>query len=129
MNFFLSSISSIGGGDGDLSFTEKLFGRRQSIASVVESEAPGPVSISLSREEILEKQVAQLTKKLARATTRQSFALSESAAADDDGEETIHVPPEENSEMSVLLESISKSSSILAKAHAISQEKDSLESY
>ena len=57
--------------------------------------------------------------------------MSESAAADDEGEETIHfdVPPEENSEMSVLLESISKSSSILAKAHAISQEKDSLESY
>ena len=77
MNFFFDSISTIGG--NTTSFTEKLFGRRDSIASIVAREASSePQEITKkSREESLILQVAQLTKKLARATARNSFAGTE----------------------------------------------------
>ena len=129
MNFFFDSISSIGG--NTTSFTEKLFGRRDSIASIVAREALSePQEITRkSREETLILQVAQLKKKLARATASTSFAGTESEEIPPGDEEVINfsTAPDDSTEMSNLLECLSTSTSLIAKTHSIASEKDSLD--
>ena len=127
MNFFFDSISSFG---GNSTFTEKLFGRRDSIAYIVAREISSEPQVvaKKSREELLILQNAQLTKKLARITARSSFAGTESEETPDD-EEIINfsTAPDDSTEMSNLLECLSTSTSLMAKTQSIASEKDSLD--
>ena len=86
MNFLYNSIAGIG--DKNITFTERIFGQRQSIASIVSNETPrvqASPETSLREEQLL-LQVAQLTKKLARASKLPSYmgGLSSVAAGDED---------------------------------------------
>ena len=63
MNFFSDSISSFG---GNSTFTEKLFGRRDSIASIVAREISSELLVvAAQKEQFLEQEIEKLKAKIA----------------------------------------------------------------
>ena len=128
MNFIYASFSGRGE-ENNMSFSERIFGRRQSISSIIEQETEPREEIS--KEELMQ-QVAQLEKKLARVTGKSSFFAEDN---DEGADEIIDFTPSrerlgetpDSLDMSQLLEALSKSNSLIAKTTAIAHEKDSLD--